>query len=231
MLALKQALSLVSTKKTGTVIPWSPSDEGSNLVAWYKNKVGISLVGSEVTSWEDSSASANHSMEQATSEERPLYNAATGSLTFDSSNSSNLQTLTQMSFSGKFTVAFKMNATGTNNTIIGDNTSSNEYFKITSATNLRVKTDAQLGNLTVVDYTLTDVYVVVTRDASNLVRFTVNGVPQVSSATVTGTSDIDAIGIRAVDNNSFDGEIFEVQIYNTENATLTSNINTYLANI
>jgi len=230
MLALKQALSLVSTKKTGTVTPWSPSDEGSNLIAWYKNKVGIGLNGLEVTTWEDSSGNS-HEMEQAVSDERPIYNAATGSLTFDSSNSSHLQTVTQMSFNGEFTVAFKMNATGSNNTIIGDNTSSNEYFKITSATNLRVKTDAQLGNLTVVDNTLTDVYVVVTRDASNLVRFTVDGALQASSATVTGTSDIDAIGIRAVDNNSFDGEIFEVQIYDTQNGTLTSNINTYLANI
>jgi len=230
MLALKQALSLVSTKKTGTVTPWSPSDEGSNLIAWYKNKVGIGLNGLEVTTWEDSSGNS-HEMEQAVSDERPIYNAATGSLTFDSSNSSHLQTVTQMSFNGEFTVAFKMNATGSNNTIIGDNTSSNEYFKITSATNLRVKTDAQLGNLTVVDNTLTDVYVVVTRDAFDIVRFNVDGVPQASSATVTGTSDIDAIGIRAVDNNSFDGEIFEVQIYDTQNGTLTSNINTYLANI
>jgi len=230
MLALKQALSLVSTKKTGTVTPWSPSDEGSNLIAWYKNKVGIGLNGLEVTTWEDSSGNS-HEMEQAVSDERPIYNAATGSLTFDSSNSSHLQTVTQMSFNGEFTVAFKMNATGSNNTIIGDNTSSNEYFKITSATNLRVKTDAQLGNLTVVDNTLTDVYVVVIRDALDIVRFTVDGVPQASSATVTGTSDIDAIGIRAVDNNSFDGEIFEVQIYDTQNSTLTSNINTYLANI
>ena len=231
MLALKQALSLVSTKKTGTGLAWSPSDEGSNLVAWYKNKVGISLNGSEVESWEDSSASANHTMEQGDSDERPIYNAATGSLTFDSSNSSNLQTFTQMSFSGEFTIGFKMNATGTNNTIIGDNTSNNEYFKITSATGLRVKTDADQGTLTVVDNTLTDVYVVVRRDASNVVRFTVDGVLQTSAATVTGTSDIDAIGIRANNQNSFDGEIFEVQIYDTENATLTSNINTYLANI
>ena len=32
MLALKQALSLVSTKKTGTVTPWSPSDESDLLL-------------------------------------------------------------------------------------------------------------------------------------------------------------------------------------------------------
>ena len=229
MLALKQALSLVSTKKTGTVTPWIPSDE-SDLIAWYKNKVGLTLSGSEVTGWADSSTNG-HDMEQATSNERPIYNAATGSLTFDSSNLSNLQTVTQMSLSGEFTIAFKMNATGTNNTIIGDNTTSNEYFKITSSTGLRVKTDADLGNLTVIDNTLTDVYVVVTRSSSNLVRFSVDGVLQASAVTVTGTSDIDAIGIRATNVNSFDGEIFEVQIYDKTDSTLTSNINTYLANI
>jgi hypothetical protein len=110
MLALKQALSLVSTKKTGTVAPaWNPIDE-SDLLAWYQNKVGLNLVGTEVTGWLDSSTNS-HTMEQGTSEERPIYNAATGSLTFDSSLSQHLQTTTQMSLSGEFTIGFKMNAT------------------------------------------------------------------------------------------------------------------------
>ena len=229
MLALKQALSLVSTKKTGTVTPWSPSDE-SDLLAWYQNKVGVGLDGTEVTDWLDSSGNS-HEMEQATTEERPIYNASTGSLTFDSSLSQHLQTVTQMSLSGAFTIGFKMNATGTNNTILADNTTAEEYFKITSLTNLRFKTDAQLGNLALDDGTLTDVYVVISRNASDLVKLYVNGTLQLASATVTGTSDIDAIGIRKPDINSFDGEIFEIQIYETTNATLVSNVNTYLSNI
>ena len=230
MLALKQALSLVSTKKTGSVAPaWNPIDE-SDLLAWYQNKVGLTLTGTEVTGWLDSSTNS-HTMEQAVSEERPIYNAATGSLTFDSSLSQHLQTTTQMSLSGEFTIGFKMNATGTNNTILADNTIAQEYFKITSLTNLRFKTDAQLGNLALDDGTLTDVYVVITRNASDLVRLYVNGNLQLASATVTGTSDIDAIGIREPNINSFDGEIFEIQIYETANATLVSNVNTYLSNI
>ena len=64
-----------------------------------------------------------------------------------------------------------------------------------------------------------------------MVRFSVDGVAQASAVTVTGTSDIDAIGIRATNVNSFDGEIFEVQIYDKTDLTLTANINTYLANI
>ena len=230
MLALKQALSLVSTKKTGTVAPaWNPIDE-SDLLAWYQNKVGLTLTGTEVEGWEDSSTNT-HGMEQATSSERPIYNAATGSLTFDSSFSQHLQTTEQMRLLGAFTIGFKMNATGTNNTILADNTIAQEYFKITSLTNLRFKTDAQLGNLALNSGTLTDVYVVITRNASDLVRLYVNGNLQLASATVTGTSDIDAIGIRKPDINSFDGEIFEIQIYESANATLTSNVNTYLSNI
>ena len=170
-------------------------------------------------------------MEQSTSSERPIYNSATGSLTFDSANSQHLQTTTQMSLSRAFTIGFKMNATGTNNTILGDNTSAQEYFKITSLTNLRFKTDAQLGNLAVDNGTLTEVYVVITRTASDSVKLYVNGNQQLVGATVTGTSDIDAIGIRQPDINSFDGEIFEIQIYETTNATLVSNINTYLSNL
>ena len=170
-------------------------------------------------------------MEQATSSERPIYNATTGSLTFDSANSQHLQTTTQMSLSGAFTIGFKMNATGTNNTILADNTTAEEYFKITSSTNLRFKTDAQLGNLVLDDGTLEDVYVVIARNAFDLVKLYVNGNLQTTPATVTGTSDIDAIGIREPDINSFDGEIFEIQIYNTTNATLVSNVNTYLSNI
>lgn len=227
MLSLKQALSLVSTKNLGS--SWNPIDE-LDLLAWYQNKVGIDLIGTEVLAWEDSSGNS-HTMEQATSSERPIYNATTGSLTFDSANSQHLQTTTQMSLSGAFTIGFKMNATGTNNTILADNTTAEEYFKITSSTNLRFKTDAQLGNLVLDDGTLEDVYVVISRNAFDLVKLYVNGNLQTTPATVTGTSDIDAIGIREPDINSFDGEIFEIQIYNTTNATLVSNVNTYLSNI
>ena len=227
MLSLKQALSLVSTKNLGS--SWNPIDE-LDLLAWYQNKVGIDSIGTEVLAWEDSSVNS-HTMEQATSSERPIYNATTGSLTFDSANSQHLQTTTQMSLSGAFTIGFKMNATGTNNTILADNTTAEEYFKITSSTNLRFKTDAQLGNLVLDDGTLEDVYVVISRNAFDLVKLYVNGNLQTTPATVTGTSDIDAIGIREPDINSFDGEIFEIQIYNTTNATLVSNVNTYLSNI
>ena len=61
MLALKLGLSLVSTPKLGG---WSPDDE-SSLEAWYQNAVGITLNGSDVSQWEDSSSNS-YDMVQST---------------------------------------------------------------------------------------------------------------------------------------------------------------------
>ena len=52
MLALKLGLSLVSIRPQGV---WSPDDEAS-LVAWYQNRIGITLSGSDVSQWADSSS-------------------------------------------------------------------------------------------------------------------------------------------------------------------------------
>ena len=71
MLALKQALSLVSSKSLGG--SWSPYDETS-LEAWYQNAVGIDLNGSDVSEWEDSSTNG-YNMVQATATEQPAYSA------------------------------------------------------------------------------------------------------------------------------------------------------------
>ena len=85
MLSLKQSLSLSSNRALGG---WSPSDE-SNLEAWYQNKVGITLNGSDVSTWADSSTNS-FDMTQATASEQPAYDASTGKLTFDKTASQNL---------------------------------------------------------------------------------------------------------------------------------------------
>ena len=79
MLGLKQSLSLSSNRALGG---WTPDNEGTGLVAWYKNKEGITLNGSNVSRWNDSSSN-DHNMGQETEEKQPAYNASTGALTFD----------------------------------------------------------------------------------------------------------------------------------------------------
>ena len=225
MLALKQALSLVSTNTLGG---WQPSDE-TGLEAWYKFQTGITLNGSDVSAWADSSSNS-FDMVQATASEQPAYNS--GAIDFDASATQSLQTPSDIELSGAFTLGFRLFPALNNVIVLGDNTTSNEFFKITSSTKLRFKTDGSQVDITVNDGDLSaDNYLVITRNASNLVTLYINGVAQTNTQTLAGTANIDAIGVRATDANPYDGTISEIQIFDTESTALTANVNTYLSNI
>ena len=225
MLALKLGLSLVSTRKLGG---WSPDDE-SSLVAWYQNQVGITLNGSDVSQWDDSSTNS-YDMVQATASEQPAYSA--GVLTFVSANSENLQTAGQISLSGDFTIGFKANTSTTNGTILGDNTSANEFFKYSSSTRILLKIGGSASTALDLDSgTFGDDYLVITR-ASDVLTLYKNGVAQTGTTpTLAGTSLIDVIGLRRTDLNGFDGTIKEIQIYSSSSADLTANINDRLSTL
>ena len=134
MLALKQALSLVSTKTLGG---WQPSDE-TGLEAWYKYQSGITLNGSDVSAWADSSSNS-FDMVQATASEQPAYNS--GAIDFDASATQNLQSASDITLSGAFTIGIKLNIAAVGGVVLGDNTETGEFFKIFSTTVLRVKID------------------------------------------------------------------------------------------
>ena len=227
MLSLKQSLGLNSNRALGG---WTPDSEGTDLVAWYKNKVGISLNGSNVSRWDDSSSS-DHNMIQSTEEKQPAYNASTGALTFDKTAAQSLQTTSQISISGDFTVGVRLDPSAINVIVLGDNTINNEFFKIKDSTTLRFKTDGSQVDITVNDGDLTDDnYLVVTR-ASNVVSLYVNGTLQTDTETLAGIVDIDAIGVRNPEANPYDGIIKEVQIYDSTSLALTANVNDYLSNL
>ncbi len=224
MLALKQALSLVSMKTLGG---WSPSDETS-LVAWYKNQAGITLNGADVSEWSDSSSNS-HDMVQATASEQPLYSA--GELTFDAADTQNLQTQSQISLTGEFTIGMRIRPSSFNNVILGDNTTSNEFFKFTASNNIRIKIDGSTVNIDLDSGTFGNDYLVITRDSSNVIRLYQNGTIQAVTPTLAGTSDIDAIGVRATDVNAYAGSVWEIQIYKATSTALTANVNNRLSNI
>lgn len=229
MLALKLGMSIGGSNRPMGA-SWTPDSEGTNLVAWYKNKEGVTLNGSNVSRWDDSSSNS-HNMVQATAEKQPAYNASTGALTFDKTAAQSLQTTSQISISGDFSIGVRLNPSDINVIVLGDNTITNEFFKITSSTKLRLKTDGSLVDITVNDGDLTaDNYLLFTR-SSDLVSLYVNGTLQTDTETLAGTVDIDAIGVRATDANPYDGIIKEVQIFNRTNAALTANINTYLSTL
>ena len=226
MLALKLGLSLNNTKTSGG--SWQPSDE-TGLEAWYKNQTGITLNGTDVSAWADSSSNS-FDMSQRTASKQPAYNS--GAVDFDASASQSLRTASDITLSGAFTVGVKLFPSATNVVVLGDNTITNEFFKITNSTSLRFKTDGSHIDITVNDGDLVaDNYLVFTRNASDLVTLYVNGVAQTDTETLAGTVNIDAIGVRATDANPYDGTISEVQIFDTESAALTANVNTYLSNL
>ena len=224
MLKLGLDLSLSSLRPQGV---WSPDDE-SSLEAWYQNAVGITLNGSDVSQWADSSTNS-YDMVQATATEQPAYSA--GVLTFVSADTNNLQTAGQISLSGAFTIGIKMHPSSFNNVVIADNTTSNEFIKITANNKIRIKTDGSVSDFTLDSGTWGDDYIVFTRDGSNLVTLYRNGVAQSDTETRAGTVDIACIGVRATDTNAYAGTIEEIQIYSSTSAALTANVNDRLSGI
>ena len=228
MLALKLGLSLVSTPKLGAA--WSPDDEGS-LVAWYQNAVGITLNGSDVSTWADSSTNS-YDMVQGTAGEQPAYSG--GILTFVSADDNNLQSAGQISLTADFTLGLRINTSTTNGAFLADNTSANEFFKYSGVTNDRIAlkiAGSAATNLDLDSGTFGDDYILITR-LSNVITLWKNGVAQTGTTpTVAGTSLIDVIGLRRTDTNGFDGTIKEIQIYSSSSADLTANINDRLSTL
>ena len=223
MLALRLGLSLGSPRPMGS---WTPADE-TTLEAWYQKGVGITLNGSDVSAWADSTTN-NHDMVQATATEQPAYSA--GVLTFDSSDTNNLQTTTQITLPEDFTVGFVAKPAAFNNVILGDNTSSNEFFKYSSSDRFLIKIGGTSKTFSLDSGSFDDDYIVVTRK-SGLISLWQNGTLQGDKETLNGSALIDAIGVRATDVNPFDGTVQEIQIYTSESDALTADLNSYLSGI
>ena len=225
MLALKQGLSLVSTNTLGG---WQPSDE-TGLEAWYKYQSGITLNGSDVSAWADSSENS-FNMVQATATEQPAYNS--GAIEFTPADTHNLGSASDITLSGAFTIGIKLNIAAVGGVIIGDNTEAGEFFRFHSTTILRIKIDNATADVELDSGVWGGGYMVVTRNASNKITLWWNGVQQTTATpTQSGTANIDTIGVRKTDINPYDGTISEIQIFDTESSAITANVNTYLSNI
>ena len=229
MLALKLGLSLNNLKSSSG--GWTPDSEGS-VVAWYQYDTDITFdpATSLVSAWNDSAN--NHDMVQSTVSEQPFnFPGPYAGIIFDGIGD-NLQTTVQMSLSGAFTIGIKCKIDATGKVLIADNTTTNEMLKITSSNNLRVKASiTDVADLTLASGTWGDGYIVVTRDASNNMGLWHNGVDQSVSVTLSGTLDIDAIGVRSTDLNAFDGTMYEIAIFSSESTALTTNVNNRLSTL
>jgi len=222
MLALKQGLSLSSIKTLGG---WSPDDEAS-LEAWYQNAVGITLNGSDVSQWEDSSSNGID-MVQSTASAQPAYSG--GVLTFDGTDD-NLAS-SQINLTGACTIAIRGDfSSASGDTILGDDDASNAFLKIQSTTVLRIRVSAGLINFTLSSGTFGDDYLVITRDGSNNVNAYRNGVSISAAQSRSGSIRIDNLGTNT-GGTFFNGTIKEVQLYSSTSADLTANINSRLSKL
>ena len=231
MLALKQALSLVTIGRRSN--EWSPILE-SSLAAWYKFNTGIGLTGSDVRSWADS-GTRGFIMIQGTAVNQPAFSA--GVLTFDPSAPSFLSTdSTEITLPNDFTIGVRLNIAATGGIIVGDNTEDGELVKVFSTNKIAIRIDNQTrvelqldGGASLLE---SESYLIITRTGgSGDLKLWWNGVQQASSAAMTGTANIDSIGVRKTNQNPFDGTIREIQIYTEANDTLTANISNRLSTL
>tara|TARA_R110000796_G_scaffold34275_1_gene88670 strand:+ start:1124 stop:1801 length:678 start_codon:yes stop_codon:yes gene_type:complete len=223
MLALKQGLSLTnSNNPSGSA--WNPTSEAS-VEAWYQKSVGITLNGSNVRQWSDSSGNGLD-MVQATAGSQPSYSA--GVLTFDGIDD-HLTTAGQISIVGDFTIGVVINPTSYTGAILADKTTGGEFIKFFDNTSIRFKIDSGANtDLSLDSGTFAQSYMVYTRNSGTMSLW-YNGVLQADTETLSGTADIDSIGIRYPSNSPLDGTIEEVQIFSSYSSDLASNVNSYLA--
>ena len=222
MLALKQALSLSSTKILGA---WSPGQEAS-LVAWYQYQTGITLNGSDVSEWAD--YTGVYDMKQLTAVNQPGYLEIYGTLTFDSADTQFLQTTGQITLAGDFTIAFRVHPTTFAGAVLGDNTTIGEFVRFATDTQIRITINSVNLNFTITS--AGDDYYVLTRSGSDI-NLHQNGVLNATTNTSSDGIDIDAIGVRRINTSPFDGTMKEIQIYSSTSAGLTANVNSRLAGL
>ena len=235
MLAQKLGLSLPTIKSS-----WNPIQE-SSLLAWWKNNTKLEGGGGlrpsvppyRVAAWLDSSSNKYH-LSQSTEVEQPTLNPLTGALTFTPAAPSNLNLkqpgYTQIEIAAEFSIAMVMTPNATNVTLLADNTTSDEFIKITDTNKIRLTIDGSSKTLTLNTVNF-GTFFLLTRNQLGLLEIFIDGVLQTDNATLAGTFDIDSMGVRAVDLNPFDGDISEAIIYTEQSAGLSYRINSYYSTI
>ena len=226
MLALKQALSLVSLKHTGASPDvWNPIDEAS-LEAWWQMREGVTYdPAAGVSEWLDSSTNT-YDLTQSTEASQPTYSG--GILTFDGVDANLISP--QITLTGAFTIGIRGDFTTTGGTILGDDDTSNAWLKCFSTTVLRLRVSTGNASFTLSSGTFGDDYLVITRDASNVINSYRNGVQIGVSATRSGNVKTDNLGF-SLSGGYFTGTISEVQIYTSTSAALTTHVNSRLSTL
>ncbi|QDP49322.1 MAG: hypothetical protein Unbinned3065contig1007_36 [Prokaryotic dsDNA virus sp.] len=232
---MKLGLSL-GLEDNATALTWEPTDESSCL-GWYKYGAGFTLVSDAVSVWNDQSSASNDAT-QTDAANRPDWNKNAVEFDGDTGGDPDHLDIPQVTLTGDLTVAVSIDLNAMGGVLLGDNDASNtEFIRFTATTELRVRNQ---GN-TAINLDLTNEsfnnrgYLVVSRSTvggvANTWQMWWNGVKQTSTAVMNDTCLYDVIGVRKPDNNALDGNIYELQIFNSASDALTDNINLRLGTL
>ena len=202
-------------------------DQISGLQAWYKFDTNITLNGSNVSEWGDSSGNSND-LTQTTASKQPAYNS--GNIHFDETDDLMvMDTELTLTASSGFTILAVIStdsAAVTNQTLFsgsGDGNGKN-FFRY-DTTLWRFRPSSGSGSQATINHALTNgekfLLTVIGSDASGTLNFAVrdNGVA-IGNATCLAAAGSDTFKLdRIADHNEtnqlWDGKISEFVVYNT----------------
>jgi len=195
---------------------WLPSDE-STLEAWYRFNEGITLNGSDVSAWADSSSNT-FNMTQGTESKQPAFSS--GTLTFTSSNEEALASSSAFTLDAEFVIGFKVDPDEHNTVILGHNSTASEMIKLLNSSTIRIKPDTANVDFTMEsghDVKDDSSWVVVRKNDDTVAVYKdLNGVlvQQDSAKACAGDFVLDTIGRRAGGTeNYFDGTMKEIIVF------------------
>lgn len=210
---------------------WLPTDE-SSLQAWYKFGTPTK---NPVDAWPDSSGNGYH-MVQATSGNQPSISS--GIITFDGTDDFLALTSGDITIAdeGAFLIGFRVHPTNDNSILLGEDGSATEMIKFLDGDTLRIKpggvnADYDLSSGSTQD----DAYWVISREAgaADLTTVFKDGSQVDATTAAPGEFNISQIGRRThgTQRNDYQGEVYEIIIFNETNATLIANVTARLAGL
>ncbi|QDP64595.1 MAG: hypothetical protein GOVbin2006_6 [Prokaryotic dsDNA virus sp.] len=225
-LAQRMSLCLPTIRPLGG---WSPRSEDTAL-AWWEKNTGITKEGSVLLQWNDQ-INGDHNFSQADEEKTPTIDS-NGVVTF--TGGQHLEIGTQITFaeSSQFTFGMRVDVSELGS-LFADNTSTGEFLRLTSETNLRVR----IGNATSHNFALPSgtwsdkKTIIVTRDADMTVKVFHDGTQISNTVTDEGQFLIDVFGVRRIDTNPYEGTLHEAAIFTSTSDQLVSDLNNYLIKI
>tara|TARA_R110000850_G_scaffold267369_1_gene398318 strand:+ start:116 stop:1219 length:1104 start_codon:yes stop_codon:yes gene_type:complete len=204
-------------------IDWKPTDE-SSLSSWYQNKVGVTVDASNlVTEWLDSSTNTFNLINDGIP--KPKYNATTGSIMF--SGVDPLKTNASHTLTGEFTLGLRLKLTvGQPLGYIMGSLGLDQLLLADSKTINGILDTAGTPQSFLLTYFtgFTDNSIVITRDASNLISMTIDGVLR-DTTSAAGDLSFNTFGF------DMNAEYYEIQVYSSTSNELTNNVNDRLLNI